>query len=560
MEEQTLLEMIAADMELECSLILIKTQDLPYIREELQRIACYLKRDICFWNNRRKFYNVRSGNGVEIPLSDFLYESLQNEEAVEQIGEIIKSKRFSRYSDDEVSMTREKCIAKLRDTDDSEVISAWFSKSSVQRSTFMVVEASELIISSSDECRDISQSPSAGKTLIVIVDDDIGDETIAYVLGEYGACHEILTAEKQGLLKTYSRICEIHGVEVPSRDIQERIVGVLSGLTMDKARMLLTDVVRKNDGKLGENEIPTLFKERFTKKFSKTLVYREVEEDVALGGYDRLLEWLEKRRALSSEEAREFGISMRGILLVGAPGCGKSHAAKIIAKIFNRPLIEFRLAECVQVYVGQSEAVLRETLNQIDMIGKNGGVVLLIDELEKVIRKRTENSQETIVRMQNMLLTWLSEREANSVFIVGACNNLSETIPELTRAGRWDETFHMSLPNQRGREEIFKIHVNKRKHTLTAKEISELASLTEGYSGAEIEQVVKDGLLPAFERDRTLRFCDIQQAIRGTTPLSKRRPLEIAAYSNEGCRTGISASSADNEQNKPELIADPMYA
>lgn len=560
MEEQTLQELIEADMKLECSLVVIRTQDLPYIREELQRIARYLKHDICFWNYRKQFHNILSGSGVEVQLSDFLYDSLMDEEALQEVGRAIQaeSRGFSQ-KEEEFPLTRESCVGELRDTEDYDVVFSWFTNASFQNPTILVVESSRLLFSSSDECRELSQSPSSGKTLIVL-DDDIEETTVAHALAEYAAYHEVATVEKRGIVGIYSKICERYGVEIPTKEVQERIAGVLSGLTMDQARMLLTDVVRKNDGKLGENEIPALFKERFTKKFSKTLIYRDVEKDVALGGYDKLLEWLEKRRDLSSEEAREFGISMRGILLVGAPGCGKSHAAKIIAKIFNRPLIEFRLAECVEVYVGQSEALLRETLNQIDMIGKNGGIVLLIDELEKVIRKRTENSQETIVRMQNMLLTWLSEREANSVFIVGACNNLNETIPELTRAGRWDETFYMSLPNQRGREEIFKIHVNKRKHTLTSKEIHELACLTDGYSGAEIEQVVKDGLLPAFERDRTLRFCDIQQAIRETTPLSKRRPLEIAAYSNEGCRTGISASSADDEQNKQELIADPMYA
>ena len=285
MEEQTLQELIEADMKLECSLVVIRTQDLPYIREELQRIARNLKHDICFWNYRKQFHNILSGSGVEVQLSDFLYDSLMDEEALQEVGRAIQaeSRGFSQ-KEEEFPLTRESCVGELRDTEDYDVVFSWFTNASFQNPTILVVESSRLLFSSSDECIELTRSPSAGKTLIVL-DDDIEDTTVAHSLCEYGAYHKIPTVERTGLVKVYSKICERYELDIPSREVQERIIRVLNGLTMDQARLLLTDVIRKNNFRLGESELPELFKERFSNTLSSTLSYvTETSESVLSSG------------------------------------------------------------------------------------------------------------------------------------------------------------------------------------------------------------------------------------------------------------------------------------
>ena len=123
----------------------------------------------------------------------------------------------------------------------------------------------------------------------------------------------------------------------------------------------------------------------------------------------------------------------------------------------------------------------------------------------------------------------MQEKES-PVFVVATANNIMNLPPELMRKGRFDEIFFVGLPNRTERRKIFEIHINKRrKNDMQYVDINKLVDLTEGYSGADIEGVVKDAIEDVFASDKDhITTDDIVKMIRNTHSLSEimKEPLE----------------------------------
>ena len=130
----------------------------------------------------------------------------------------------------------------------------------------------------------------------------------------------------------------------------------------------------------------------------------------------------------------------------------------------------------------------------------------------------------------------MQEKEA-PVFVIATANNINSLPPELLRKGRFDEIFFVDLPTFKEREDIFKVHLTKRlKDAEISKNVpleqstyKKLAELTEGFIGAEIEQVVISALCEAFFENRALDFSDLEKVIKTTVPLSKTQKEQIIA-------------------------------
>ena len=107
-------------------------------------------------------------------------------------------------------------------------------------------------------------------------------------------------------------------------------------------------------------------------------------------------------------------------------------------------------------------------------------------------------------------LTWMQEKQ-DPVFVFATSNNISQLPPEMLRKGRFDEIFFVDLPAQKTREEILRIHLEKKDRGDLADEfdLEALAKASPGYSGAELEEAVKDALFQAFDEGRELEEHDI---------------------------------------------------
>ena len=220
-----------------------------------------------------------------------------------------------------------------------------------------------------------------------------------------------------------------------------------------------------------------------------------------IGGMGVLKKYLEKKAQVMDHITKakaDYGVKMpKGVFIVGMPGCGKSLSAKAAAAEFKAPLLKLDMGSMMGKYVGESEGNLRKAIKIAEAAAP---CILWIDEVEKAFSGVGSDSSEVVTRMFGYLLGWLQDKES-SVYVIATANNAEKLPPELKRKGRFDEIFCVNLPNKEEREEIFKVHLGrfegKNKVNLKAKP-EDLARLTEGFNGADIEAVVSETVEQAF--------------------------------------------------------------
>ncbi len=134
----------------------------------------------------------------------------------------------------------------------------------------------------------------------------------------------------------------------------------------------------------------------------------------------------------------------------------------------------------------------------------------------------------TTARVFGTFITWLQEKKS-AVFVIGTANSVRQLPPELLRKGRFDEIFFVDLPQKGERQEIFTIHLNKRKRDPVRFDTGALVEASDGFSGSEIEQAVISALYDAFDKDEELTDEYLLHALEETVPLSTTMQEEITA-------------------------------
>jgi SpoVK/Ycf46/Vps4 family AAA+-type ATPase len=188
--------------------------------------------------------------------------------------------------------------------------------------------------------------------------------------------------------------------------------------------------------------------------------------------------------------------------------------------------------------------------------------ILWLDELEKGFSGTQSSGISdggTTARVFASFITWLQEKTA-PVFVVATANRVEELPPELLRKGRFDEIFFVDLPSEEERKEIFEIHIKKRKRDPANFDLKMLGAASQGYSGAEIEQVVVGALYDAFDAGRDINTDDLLTNIRVSVPLSRTMAESIEEL-REWASTRARNASVIPGKPKPGLSApDPTPA
>ena len=305
----------------------------------------------------------------------------------------------------------------------------------------------------------------------------------------------------------------------------EEMALAFKGLTEFEINNLLA-LAYADDGKLTRNDLHLIFdqKQQMIKKAGilEMIPLKEKFEDI--GGLENLKEWFERKAIVykDMERAKSYGVDMpKGVLIAGLPGCGKSLSAKAAAALFEVPLLRLDMGRLMGKYVGESENNLRQAIALAEAISP---CVLWIDELEKAFAGigGSGGGADVTTRLFGNFLTWMQEKD-NPFFAVATANDIMKLPPELLRKGRFDEIFYVGLPNDEEREKIFRIHITKRrKQDIQNIQVSDLVVRTKGFSGADIEGVVKDAVEIAFsERKESVQTQDIIDAIHNTHSLSE---------------------------------------
>lgn len=334
---------------------------------------------------------------------------------------------------------------------------------------------------------------------------------------------------------------------------KEALLTAALGLTQEEAENVFAKALALN-GRLENMDVQVVLSEKkqIIRK-SGTLEFYEADdhfEDV--GGVDLLKDWLRKRTASFSERARKFGLpEPRGILLLGVQGCGKSLCAKAVSALWNLPLLRFDVGSVFGKWIGESEANMRRALKVAESLAP---CVFWLDELEKGFGGGRGDDSGVTSRVFGSFLTWLQEKKS-PVFVIATANDISSLPPELLRKGRLDEIFFVDLPSSNERQEIFRIHLGKRRRDPAKFDLEKLAEEASGFSGAEIEQSIIGGLYDAFDASRDVTTEDILRDLNTTIPLSRTMREEIHGLRNWAASRARWASSVKFEE---DLSGDDM--
>lgn len=310
-----------------------------------------------------------------------------------------------------------------------------------------------------------------------------------------------------------------------TKELETSLTNAFKGLSEFEIQNIL-QLAYAESGELTTSQISLIFnqKQQMIKKAGilEMIPFKESIEDI--GGLANLKDWLGRKAKVfaSMDQARAFGVDMpKGVLIAGVPGCGKSLSAKATARLFNIPLLRLDMGRLLGKYVGESEANMRRAIELAEAISP---CVLWIDELEKAFAGigGDGSGAEVTTRLFGSFLTWLQEKES-PVFVVATANEIAKLPPELLRKGRIDEIFYVGLPQREERRKIFDIHIRKRRPAdLPGIAMDRLLDKTDGYSGADIEGVVRESVELVYTEGRDkLTTEDILLVVQNTHCLSE---------------------------------------
>lgn len=319
-------------------------------------------------------------------------------------------------------------------------------------------------------------------------------------------------------------------------DEKERLVKAALGLTLHEAENAFARAMVE-DGRLDVNDVDVIMEEK-RQIIKKSGILEFIKSDLKMedvGGLENLKRWLKKRNKSWLDSAQKYGLpAPKGVLITGVPGCGKSLIAKSISAMWQLPLLRLDMGKIFSGIVGSSEENMRKAIQTVEAISPS---ILWIDEIEKGFSGISSGGDSgTSSRIFGTFLTWMQEK-TKPVFVVATANNIHSLPAELLRKGRFDEIFFVDLPTMNERMDIFQVHIQKRltdpdvigEFEGTDEVLEGLARLTEGFVGAEVEQVVISALFEAFSEDRSIEFGDFEKAIRNTVPLSVTQAEQIHA-------------------------------
>ncbi|MEO1523032.1 MAG: AAA family ATPase [Cyanobacteria bacterium J06633_2] len=304
------------------------------------------------------------------------------------------------------------------------------------------------------------------------------------------------------------------------------LVQSLMGMTLKQAKQVIAYAALE-DGEISVSDVTKILHRKSQVIHEDGLLdYLPVEENSAeLGGFAGLKDWLQRAKVGFSPQAKQFNLKPpKGVLIVGIQGCGKSLAAKAIAREWRMPLLKLDAGKLYDKYIGESEKNFHRAIKLAESMAPT---VLWIDEIEKSLGMSGGDSDGGLSRrLFGSFLTWLQEK-SQDVFVVATANNLSQIPPELLRKGRFDEIFFVDLPDDTERQTILTIHLNLRNQDATQLDMNALVLATDGFSGAEIEQAVIASLYRAIYLKQDLSTDLLIQEIKSTVPLSVSRREDL---------------------------------
>ncbi|HUU86425.1 MAG TPA: AAA family ATPase [Candidatus Glassbacteria bacterium] len=327
-----------------------------------------------------------------------------------------------------------------------------------------------------------------------------------------------------------------------------QIVRSLQGLTAQEIKQSLK-LCLSRDNELNPKALSNQKKQIITK--SQILEFIESGSSFnEIGGMENLKEFINDYSNSHSEEAKEFGVEpLKGILLTGVPGTGKSASAKALGNQWGVPTLRLDVGRVMTGLVGGSEEKMRQVLDQAQAISP---CVLWIDEIEKSLSGTGSSNFSdggTLSRVFGTLLTAMEEG-LKGVTVVATANDITSLPPELIR--RFNEVFFVDLPKAHEREQIFAIHLRKRGRSVDGLDLQKAADATKNYTGSEIEKVIKDSIAKCFRLGKvdltTDHLIDSAKSTRPIFEMMDKKIEQIRDWAKDRARYASNEQSVTQKQ------------
>ena len=256
----------------------------------------------------------------------------------------------------------------------------------------------------------------------------------------------------------------------------------------------------------------------------------------------------------------------KGVLLVGPPGTGKTLLAKAVSGEAGVPFFSISGSDFVEMFVGVGASRVRDLFEQAK---KNAPSIIFIDEIDAVGRHRGaglggghDEREQTL----NQLLVEMDGFGINEGVIILAATNRPDILdPALLRPGRFDRRVVVGLPDIKGREEILKVHSKKKPLEADVK-LEELAKITPGFTGADLENLLNESaLLAARANKKEIGMQEIKEATFKVMlgPEKKSRVMNdkekrLTAYHEAGHAIAVRAVSTTDKVDRISIIPTGM--
>jgi len=258
----------------------------------------------------------------------------------------------------------------------------------------------------------------------------------------------------------------------------------------------------------------------------------------------------------------------RGVILMGAPGTGKTMLSKAVAAEANVPFFSISGSEFIELFVGVGASRIRSLFDQARKAGK---AIIFIDEIDSIGKIRgvgiTGGHEEREQTLNQLLAEMDGIGREEGLIIMGATNRPEYLDPALLRPGRFDRRIVLDLPDINDRQEILKIHCRGKPLALNVN-LREVAERTPGFSGADLANVVNEAAIFAARRDKNQIYQEellesIEKVLLGPERKShilSKKEKEIAAYHEAGHALVTTLMPEAEPVRKISIIARGMAA